>query len=307
MNTIRPYKRNARQNENAIEPVANSIREFGFRSPIIATADGEIICGHTRYAAAQKLGLATVPVLYASDLSPAQVKAYRLADNKVAELAKWDNALLFEELEELKTLDEFAVDMSDFGFDEEEVHSKKRRQSWRHLQKLCNLKPRLKCHSLGVCAYTALCEVGKNGTPIEEIKADAANVQPFADGVSEHLLQALGQNISNGDWCLLTTPRRRHKSGMHFATEICKNAAKQLGLPFYVDALRADGRDRVEPKFFLDIAPTERNIILYDDILSTGSTVRACRKLLIDAGKIVMIIISINNPSTPQEGTEKND
>ena len=244
LSDLYPYEKNARLNDAAVQPLMESIKNFGFKIPIVADSAGVIICGHTRFRAAQSLGLEKVPVIYARDLSDAQVKAFRLVDNRVSELATWNNALLFEELEELKTLDEFAVDMSDFGFDEEEVHSKKRRQSWRHLQKLCNLKPRLKCHSLGVCAYTALCEVGKSGIPLEEIKADAANVQPFADGVSEHLLQALGQNISNGDWCLLTTPRRRHKSGMHFATEICKNAAKQLGLPFYVDALRADGRDR---------------------------------------------------------------
>lgn len=99
---LRPYKNNPRNNDKAVEPVANSIREFGFKVPIVATKDGEIINGHTRYKAARFLKLETVPVLIADDLSEEQIKAFRLADNKVGEIAEWDTELLYAELESVE-------------------------------------------------------------------------------------------------------------------------------------------------------------------------------------------------------------
>jgi DNA modification methylase len=99
---IKPYEKNPRHNEQAVEAVAASIREFGFRQPIVVDGDGVIICGHTRWKAAQRLGLERVPVHVATDLTPAQVKAYRLADNATGELAEWDLGLLGIELAELE-------------------------------------------------------------------------------------------------------------------------------------------------------------------------------------------------------------
>ena len=111
--TIKPYANNPRKNENAVEPVANSIREFGFRQPIVVDADNTIIAGHTRLEAAKQLGLAEVPVIVADDLTREQVKAYRLADNKTGELAGWD----FEQLD-IELGDIADIDMSAFGFKE---------------------------------------------------------------------------------------------------------------------------------------------------------------------------------------------
>jgi DNA modification methylase len=99
---VKPYEKNPRQNEKAVDAVATSLREFGFRQPIVVDAEGVIICGHTRWKAAQKLGLAQVPVHVARDLTPEQVKAYRLADNATGELATWDYELLPLELADLK-------------------------------------------------------------------------------------------------------------------------------------------------------------------------------------------------------------
>lgn len=110
-----PYDKNPRINDNAVDLVANSIREFGFKQPIVIDRNKVIIAGHTRWKAAKQLGLDEVPCVLADDLTPAQVKAYRLADNKVAEASEWDYDLLEEELDGI--LD---IDMSDFGFDTEE-------------------------------------------------------------------------------------------------------------------------------------------------------------------------------------------
>ena len=107
-----PYERNPRNNDGAVDAVAASIKEFGFKVPIIVDKDGVIVAGHTRLKAAKKLGLEEVPTIIADDLSPEQIKAFRLADNKTAEIAGWDFKLLDEELAELG-----GIDMSLFGFD----------------------------------------------------------------------------------------------------------------------------------------------------------------------------------------------
>lgn len=112
---LKVYESNPRNNEPAIEAVVNSIKEFGFKVPLIITKDNVIVAGHTRRLAAEQLGLKEVPCIVADDLTPEQIKAYRLADNKTAELAEWDFTLLEKELEELTAFD---VDMSQFGFDE---------------------------------------------------------------------------------------------------------------------------------------------------------------------------------------------
>jgi DNA modification methylase len=119
---IKPYAGNPRDNDQAVDAVARSIRAFGFRQPIVVDAAGTIIAGHTRFKAALKLGLKKVPVHAAEDLTPVQIKAYRLADNKTAELADWNPNLLVEELLELGKM---AFDMDQLGFSPDE------------LQKLC--------------------------------------------------------------------------------------------------------------------------------------------------------------------------
>ena len=118
LDAVRPYANNPRQNDDAVEAVAESIRRFGFRQPIVVDADGVIVAGHTRFRAAQRLGLATVPVHVATDLTADEVRAYRLADNKTAELASWDTAMLSIELDALRGA---GIDWTLLGFDEEEL------------------------------------------------------------------------------------------------------------------------------------------------------------------------------------------
>lgn len=110
-----PYVNNPRNNDDAVDAVASSIKNFGFKVPIIVDSNNEIINGHTRLKAAKKLGLETVPVIVADDLTPEQIKAFRLADNKVGEIATWDENALAVELENLD------FDMSDFGFEIEDL------------------------------------------------------------------------------------------------------------------------------------------------------------------------------------------
>ena len=112
------YARNPRQNDHAVEQMASVITEFGFRIPVVARSTGELVDGHLRLKAARRLGLLTVPVVLADELTDAQIKAFRLLANRSASWAQWDEALLALELEDLKLAD---FDLALTGFDEEEI------------------------------------------------------------------------------------------------------------------------------------------------------------------------------------------
>lgn len=115
VNEVIPYEKNPRKNEEAVDYVAKSIKEFGFKVPIIIDKNNVIVTGHTRLKAAKKLGMTEVPVILADDLTDEQIKAFRLADNKVSEFASWDNGLLDEELNDILN-----INMEEFGFNFEE-------------------------------------------------------------------------------------------------------------------------------------------------------------------------------------------
>lgn len=109
-----PYENNPRHNDDAVDYVAKSIEEFGFKVPIVVDKNNVIVTGHTRLKASKKLGLKKVPVIIADDLTEDKIKAFRLADNKVSEIAEWSEEKLHQELNEL---DELLFDMTEFGFD----------------------------------------------------------------------------------------------------------------------------------------------------------------------------------------------
>lgn len=107
-----PYDKNPRRNDKAVEYVANSIKRFGFKVPLVIDKNKVIICGHTRYKACKELGMQEIPCIIADDLTEEQIKAYRLADNKVSEKAEWDFELLEGEINDILN-----INMTDFGFD----------------------------------------------------------------------------------------------------------------------------------------------------------------------------------------------
>ncbi len=111
LSDVRPYEKNPRKNDNAVDAVAASIRQFGFLVPLVIDRTHIIVAGHTRFKAAQRLGMKTVPCVVADELTEDQIKAFRLADNKVGEMAQWDVDLLPLELADI------AMDMSAFGFE----------------------------------------------------------------------------------------------------------------------------------------------------------------------------------------------
>ena len=112
-----PYEKNPRKNDNAVDDVAKSIEEFGFKVPIVIDKNNVIVAGHTRYKASKKLGLKEVPCIVADDLNEEQIKAFRLADNKVSEKASWNYELLDEELNDILDIDMSQFDFSIIGID----------------------------------------------------------------------------------------------------------------------------------------------------------------------------------------------
>lgn len=110
VNQLKPYKKNARYNENAVPKVAESIRQFGFKVPIVVDKEMVVITGHTRLSAAKSLGMTKVPCIIADDLTPQQVKAFRLVDNRTSEYASWNYELLQTELEKIN------IDLSEYEF-----------------------------------------------------------------------------------------------------------------------------------------------------------------------------------------------
>ena len=119
VNSVTPYENNARKNDDTVPYLINSIKRFGFRVPLVIDKDSVVICGHTRLKAALEIGMEKVPCVRASDLTKAEIKAFRLADNKIAEMSGWDFEKLDVEIDELKDLD---FEMGDFGFSENNMN-----------------------------------------------------------------------------------------------------------------------------------------------------------------------------------------
>ena len=115
---LKPYENNPRINVKAIKPVAESIKRYGFKVPLVIDKNNVIVCGHTRFYASKEIGLESVPCIVADDLSPEQVKEYRLVDNKTSEFSYWDFDKLYNEIEEFN-LDVFDYGFKDFSFEED--------------------------------------------------------------------------------------------------------------------------------------------------------------------------------------------
>lgn len=156
---------------------------------------------------------------------------------------------------------------------------------------LCDLQPRTALHQLGSIVYFSQYKRTKHGTPFSEIKQSTEIAHEFAEAASNFLLRLVN---NTEDWAIITTPRRRHSQGFHFATEVCRMIADQIGITFYENAVQCINRNRLAPEFHLLRPISERNIIVYDDIITTGSTLTATAELLSDRD-FVLNLIGINN------------
>lgn len=155
----------------------------------------------------------------------------------------------------------------------------------------CDLAPRPAMHRIGSIVYFSQFRRTKAGTPFSEIKRSDGLATVFAEAAASFIRRMV--NNTSG-WAIITTPRRRHHEGFHFASEVCSLISAALGIPFHSDAVQCVNRRRIDPEFHLLRPFEERKVIVYDDIITTGSTLTATAGLLSDRD-IVLNLIGISN------------
>ena len=314
---IRHDKRNFNKGtDEGKEMMEKSFKEHGAGRSILLDKDGNIIAGNKSTSAARKAGIKKVRVIETDGTELIAVKRTDISiDSKEGrEMALLDNRtaqvnLAWDEIELASTAADVGFDVADFGFDIQEMETgapptladtlkedMKKRSSWGkakdYKEPCCDLSDHLQLHKRDCFYYICSYHNTPTGIPISEVKTEP-NVQLFATK-AEEIVRGLVQLRDTKDWCIITTPKRRHKE-KNFASMVATQLAKLLGIPFYDDTMEAHGRDRINTDFKLVKDIPESNVILYDDILTTGSTIRACVHLLTD--KNVVCVIGIDNNS----------
>lgn len=306
---LKPYERNAKiHGRDQIEKLARSIREKGFISPCLVDRDLNVIAGHGRIQAAKEAGLDRVPCVFVEGLTDEQRRAYILEDNRLAELGEWDLDLVGEEMADLQLSgydisglefdieipEEITEDADEFQ-EAEDPGEEKKGKAWNTRGMRCDMVPRTAAREKNGHRYISLYAVSKEGQTLEEIKNDRKCERKMAEELAAQIRGSLGENLAANGWAMLTTGRRRHREGYHFATAVTKRAANALGLRFYEGAIRCGNSDRLKPQLEIVTPPEERNLILFDDVITTGTTMARTVELLQDNGYTVMVIIGIRN------------
>ena len=314
---IRHDKRNFNKGtDEGKEMMEKSFKEHGAGRSILLDKDGNIIAGNKSTSAARKAGIKKVRVIETDGTELIAVKRTDISiDSKEGrEMALLDNRtaqvnLAWDEIELASTAADMGFDVADFGFDIQEMETgapptladtlkeqAKKRSSWGkakdYKEPCCDLSDHLQLHKRDCFYYICSYHNTPKGIPISEVKTEP-NVELFARK-AEEIVRGMVQLRDTNDWCIITTPKRRHKE-KNFASMVATQLAKFLGIPFYDDTMEAHGRDRINPDFKLVKDIPESNVILYDDILTTGSTIRACVHLL--NGKNIVCVIGIDNNS----------
>ena len=142
--------------------------------------------------------------------------------------------------------------------------------------------------------FISLWQKSLYGRTLTDIKSDDTMVDFFADSISPLIHDILGTDLQTGNWCIVTTPKRRHLV-KNFATRISERIAKQLGIPFYEDVAHCHSKQRIGAVFTLNVLPHEPNCIVFDDFVTTGSTLKAMRNLLLEHHKNCVFFTDINN------------
>lgn len=176
-----------------------------------------------------------------------------------------------------------------------DIFAVEQRKAWdKSVEARCNFdyRPRI-THRAGVW-FLSVWQKSLMGRTLTDIKSDPAEIPHFAEAVSDFIVQVLGSSLSDGNWCICTTPKRRHKV-RNFATLISMDIAGKLKIPFYEDVAFCHSRQRINAVFTLGTLPKEPNVIVFDDFVTTGSTLKAMKELLLPLGKNLLFVSGINN------------
>lgn len=199
---------------------------------------------------------------------------------------------------ELPSLEVPEISTPQFSDKSKDLFEEKKRKAWKQLdtaEARCDFSPgRIRMTNRGGVFFITLWKKSIYGRTLTDIKGDDAMVDFFAENITPLIRSVLGQFISPNDYAVVTTPKRRHKE-RNFATLISIQIAAKLGLPFYEDCAHAPSKHRVGTVFSANNIPPHRNIIVFDDFVTTGQTLVSMKNLLVSLGKNCVFFAGINN------------
>ena len=176
-----------------------------------------------------------------------------------------------------------------------DIFAEEKRKAWdKSVEARCDFTYRLRLTRRSNVNFVSIWQKSLYGRTLTEIKADDDMVQFFADSIVPVIKEMLGYNLPNGDWAVVTTPKRRHLT-KNFATRISEVIARQLGIPFYEDVAFCHSKHRMNAVFTLNVLPKEANLIVFDDFVTTGQTLASMRRLLEEHNKNLVFFTGINN------------
>ena len=176
-----------------------------------------------------------------------------------------------------------------------DIFAEQHRKSWdKSVEARCDFTQKIRLTRRGGVFFISLWQKSVYGRTLTDIKADDGMVQFFADNTVSLIRQIIGNTLDNGGWAICTSPKRRHLV-KNFATRISGEIARQLGIPFYEDVAFCKNRQRINAEYTLNILPKEPNIIVFDDFVTTGSTLGSMYRLLSQYGKNLIFFTGINN------------
>lgn len=180
-------------------------------------------------------------------------------------------------------------------FEQRDIFAPQKRKSWeKFIEARCDFAPKLALKMHGGFPVVSIWQKSVYGQTLTEIKADENEVEHFATSLAPVILSILGESLALGDWAVVTTPKRRHRT-RNFATLIGMRLADLLGVPFREDVALCHSKERVNAIFELNYLPDEHNLIVFDDFVTTGSTLKSMRKLLLAHNRNCIFFVGINN------------
>lgn len=206
-----------------------------------------------------------------------------------------DMGLLLSEIE-VPDLGSVHLDLAESAPKEkEDIFAEKKRKGWdKSVEARCDFTPKPRLTRRSGLFFLSYWQKSIYGRTLTEIKADDSMVPFFAETISNLISEILGDHLQSGGYCIITTPKRRHKV-LNFATRISISIAEKLGIPFYEDVCSCRTKQRVGAIFDVNIVPKEQNIICFDDFVTTGQTLQAMQRALAPYNKNIVFITGINN------------
>ena len=179
--------------------------------------------------------------------------------------------------------------------EKEDIFAEKKRKGWdKSVEARCDFTPKPRLTRRSGLFFLSYWQKSIYGRTLTEIKADDSMVPFFAETIANLISEILGVHLQSGGYCIITTPKRRHKV-LNFATRISISIAEKLGIPFYEDVCSCRTKQRVGAIFDVNIVPKEQNIICFDDFVTTGQTLQAMQRALAPYNKNIVFITGINN------------